>query len=141
MGGSFIGGILMLKLGISRSLWIFGALQALSTAGFAVLARMGHNIPMLAYVIGFENLTSGMGTAAYAAFMASITNKKFTATQYALLTSLMGVPRVVASSGTGFLAEAMGWTGFFIFCTLIATPGMLLLFKFAPWPTKGLGKK
>jgi MFS transporter, PAT family, beta-lactamase induction signal transducer AmpG len=133
IGGGFLGGILMIRLGINKSLWIFGALQALSTAGFAVLAQIGHSIPMLAFVIGFENLTSGMGTAAYAAFMASITNKKFTATQYALLTSLMGIPRVVASSGTGFLAETMGWTGFFAFCTLIAIPGMLILLKFATW--------
>ncbi|MGD9364053.1 MAG: AmpG family muropeptide MFS transporter [Desulfobacteraceae bacterium] len=136
ISGGFIGGLLMLKLGINKSLWIFGVLQAVSTAGFAVLARMGHNISMLAVVIGFENLSSGMGTAAYAAFMASITNKKFTATQYALLTSLMGIPRVVASSGTGFMAQFMGWTGFFIFCTLIAVPGMLLLLKFAPWQAK-----
>jgi PAT family beta-lactamase induction signal transducer AmpG len=136
LGGSFIGGVLMLRLGINRCLWIFGLLQAVSTAGFAILAQMGHNLTMLAFVIGFENFTSGMGTAAYAAFMASITNKKFTATQYALLTSLMGIPRVVASSGTGFLAEALGWTGFFVFCTLIAAPGMLLLLKFAPWRLK-----
>ena len=81
----------------------------------------------------FEVSITTMGTAAYAAFMASITNKKFTATQYALLTSLMGIPRVVASSGTGFMAKSMGWTSFFIFCTLIAIPGMLLLLKFAPW--------
>ena len=136
LGGSFLGGLLMLRLGINRCLWIFGLLQAVSTAGFAVLAQMGHHLSMLAFVIGFENFTSGMGTAAYAAFMASITNKKFTATQYALLTSLMGIPRVVAASGTGFLAEALGWTGFFVFCTLIAAPGMLLLLKFAPWRMK-----
>jgi PAT family beta-lactamase induction signal transducer AmpG len=74
-----------------------------------------------------------MGTSAYAAFMASITNKKFTATQYALLTSLMGIPRVVAASATGILAELFGWIGFFLFCTLIAIPGMLLLLRFAPW--------
>jgi PAT family beta-lactamase induction signal transducer AmpG len=126
----------MLRLGINKCLWIFGLLQAVSTAGFAILAQIGHHLPMLAFVIGFENFTSGMGTAAYAAFMASITNKKFTATQYALLTSLMGIPRVVVSSGTGFLAEALGWTGFFVLCTLIAAPGMLLLLKFAPWRIK-----
>jgi len=136
MGGSLLGGIVMLRIGISRSLWIFGVLQAVSTAGFAVLSLIGHQVSALAAVIAFENLSAGMGTAAYAAFMASITNKKFTATQYALLTSLMGVPRVVASAGTGYLAENMGWTGFFIFCTLIAIPGMLLLFKFAPWNSK-----
>jgi PAT family beta-lactamase induction signal transducer AmpG len=136
LGGSLLGGIVMLRIGISRSLWIFGVLQAVSTAGFAVLSLIGHQISALAAVIAFENLSAGMGTAAYAAFMASITNKKFTATQYALLTSLMGVPRVVASAGTGYLAENMGWTGFFIFCTLIAIPGMLLLLKCAPWNSK-----
>jgi len=136
MGGSLLGGIIMLRIGISRSLWIFGVLQAVSTAGFAVLSLIGHQVSALAAVIAFENLSAGMGTAAYAGFMASITNKKFTATQYALLTSLMGVPRVVASAGTGYLAENMGWTGFFIFCTFIAVPGMLLLVKFAPWNSK-----
>ena len=136
MGGSLLGGIIMLRIGINRSLWIFGVLQAVSTAGFAVLSVISHQISALAAVIAFENLSAGMGTAAYAGFMASITNKKFTATQYALLTSLMGVPRVVASAGTGYLAENLGWSGFFIFCTLIAIPGMLLLLKFAPWNSK-----
>ncbi len=131
--GSLIGGGLMLRLGINRSLWVFGFLQAISTAGFAILARIGHSIPALSSVIAFENLSAGMGTAAYVAFMAGITNKKFTATQYALLTSLMGVPRVLASAPTGFLAQNIGWEGFFILCTLIAIPGMLLLVKFAPW--------
>ncbi len=134
--GSLTGGVLMLKLGINRSLWVFGVLQAVSTAGFALLSRIGHNIPALSGVIAFENLSSGMGTAAYVAFMASITNKKFTATQYALLSSLMGVPRVMASAPTGLLAENMGWFGFFIMCALIAIPGMLLLFRFAPWNEK-----
>ena len=138
--GGLVGGIIMLRLGINRSLWIFGFLQAASTAGFALLARIGHSIPALSGVIAFENLSSGMGTAAYAGFMASITNKKFTATQYALLTSLMGVPRVIASAGTGFLAKNFGWTSFFIFCTLIAIPGMLLLFKFAPWSSEASAK-
>lgn len=133
LGGSLAGGLIMLYIGINRSLWIFGIFQALSTAGFAVLARIGYSIPALSGVIAFENFSSGMGTAAYSAFMASITNKKFTATQYALLSSLMGVPRVIASAPTGFLAEHAGWELFFVACTLIAIPGMLLLFKFAPW--------
>lgn len=133
IAGSLIGGVVMIRLGINRSLWIFGFLQGISTAGFAVLARIGHSIPALSAVIAFENLSGGMGTAAYVAFMASITNKKFTATQYALLSSLMGIPRVMASAPTGFLAKNMGWEVFFIACALIAIPGMLLLFKFAPW--------
>jgi PAT family beta-lactamase induction signal transducer AmpG len=133
IGGSLVGGIMMLRLGINRSLWIFGFLQAISTAGFALLARIGHSIPALSGVIAFENLSAGMGTAAFVAFMASITNKRFTATQYALLTSLMGVPRVMASAPTGFLAKHLGWENFFIACTLMAIPGMLLLLKFASW--------
>ena len=78
IAGGLFGGIIMIRLGINRSLWIFGFLQAISTACFAILARVGHSVPTLSWVIGFENLSSGMGTAAYAAFMASITNKKFT---------------------------------------------------------------
>jgi PAT family beta-lactamase induction signal transducer AmpG len=140
LAGAALGGLLLLKLGISRGLWIFGILQALSTAGFAVLARIGYNISMLAGVIAFENLSSGMGTAAFVAFMASITNKKFTATQYALLTSLMGLPRALASSVTGVVAKNFGWENFFILCTLIAIPGMLLLLKFAPWNSKVPGE-
>ena len=139
LAGSLAGGVIMLKLGINRSLWIFGILQATSTAGFALLARIGHSIPALSGVIAFENFTSGMGTAAFVAFMASITNKKFTATQYALLSSLMGVPRVMASAPTGFMAKHIGWEGFFIFCTFIAIPGLLLLMKFAPWTIKKKG--
>ncbi|MCD6295796.1 MAG: AmpG family muropeptide MFS transporter [Deltaproteobacteria bacterium] len=133
IAGALIGGVLMLRLGINRSLWVFGFLQAISTACFAILARIGYSVAVLSGVIAFENLSSGMGTAAYAAFMASITNKKFTATQYALLTSLMGIPRVIASAPTGFLAKNLGWENFFIACTVIAVPGMLLLLKFAPW--------
>ncbi len=131
--GSFMGGVIILRVGINRSLWIFGFLQMFSTAGFALLAKAGHNIGLLSGVICFENLSAGMGTAAFVAFMAAMTNKKFTATQYALLSSLMGVPRVLISSSTGFLAEGMGWFSFFILCTLIALPGMVMLVKFAPW--------
>ena len=136
IAGGLAGGISMLRLGINRSLWVFGFLQAASTAGFALLANIGYSVTWLSAVIAFENLSSGMGTAAYAAFMASITNKKFTATQYALLTSMMGIPRVLASAPTGFLAKNVGWETFFIACTLIAIPGMLLLLKFAPWNSK-----
>jgi PAT family beta-lactamase induction signal transducer AmpG len=134
--GGLVGGVFMLRFGINRSLWVFGFLQAISTAGFALLARAGHSIPVLSGVIAFENLSSGMGTAAYVAFMASITNKKFTATQYALLSSLMGIPRVLASAPTGFFAKNLGWSSFFISCTLIAIPGMLILLKFSPWGSK-----
>lgn len=135
--GGLAGGVTMLKLGIARSLWLFGFLQAASILGFALLAAVGNSIPLLAGVVALENLGVGTGTAAFLAYMASITNKKFTATQYALLSSFMGAPRVFASSATGFLAKHLGWEGFFLFCTAMAIPGILLLFKIAPWPKKG----
>jgi PAT family beta-lactamase induction signal transducer AmpG len=125
--GGLVGGVLIFRLGIYRSLWSFGILQGVSTAGFALLALIGNSVSGLAAVIAFENFSSGLGTAAYMAFMASLTNKKFTATQYALLTSLMGVPRVIAATPTGYMAEWMGWVSFFLFCVLIAVPGLLLL--------------
>ncbi|MDW7773865.1 MAG: AmpG family muropeptide MFS transporter [Desulfobulbaceae bacterium] len=125
--GGLLGGILIMKMGIRNALWGFGILQAVSTAGFSVLAMVGSNVKLLAAVIAFENLSGGMGTAAYVAYMASLTNKKFTATQYALLSSLMGVPRVLASAPTGFMAESLGWISFFILCTIVAVPGLVLL--------------
>jgi PAT family beta-lactamase induction signal transducer AmpG len=133
IAGAIGGGILMLRLGIHRSLWVFGVLQAVSTAGFAVLARIGCSLPALSGVIAFESVTSGMGTSAFVAYMASLTNKKFTATQYALLTSIMGLPRVLASAPTGFAVKHLGWEWFFILCTLAAVPGLLVLARFAPW--------
>jgi PAT family beta-lactamase induction signal transducer AmpG len=131
--GGLAGGVFMLRTGIYRALWYFGILQAVSTAGFALLALVGPSLAALAGVIAFENLSGGMGTAAYVGFMASLTNKRFTATQYALLSSLMGVPRVLASAPTGFMAEGLGWVGFFVVCTLIAAPGLVILRRAQRW--------
>ena len=125
--GGLLGGLMVMRIGIYRALWIFGILQGVSTAGFAVLAQIGASVPGLALVITFENLSGGMGTAAYIAYMASLTNRRFTATQYALLSSLMGIPRVIAAAPTGYLADAMGWTLFFLLCALVALPGLLLI--------------
>jgi PAT family beta-lactamase induction signal transducer AmpG len=136
IAGAIAGGLLILRLGIHRSLWVFGVLQAVSTAGFAVLARAGCSLPVLSGVIAFESITGGMGTSAFVAFMASLTNKKFTATQYALLTSIMGLPRVLASAPTGLAAKQLGWEWFFLLCTLAAIPGMLVLPRVAPWRTQ-----
>lgn len=136
IAGGLLGGVLILRLKIYRSLWLFGILQAVSTAGFAALVFTGASNAVLAAVIAFENLSGGMGTAVYVAFMASLTNKKFTATQYALLSSLMGVPRVLAATPTGWLAEQLGWVGFFVFCALIAIPGLVLLLRFRGWLEK-----
>ncbi len=125
--GGLLAGLVVYRWGIIPSLFIFGLLQMISTAGFAILAIIGNHLPTLTAVIAFENLTGGMGTTAFVAFMASLTDKRFTATQYALLSSFMGIPRVLAGSITGVLATWLGWTGFFILCTVLAIPGLLLI--------------
>jgi MFS transporter, PAT family, beta-lactamase induction signal transducer AmpG len=125
--GGIIGGAMMLRFNIKWSLVTFGILQAVSTLGFSILPSLPQGFYSLAAIIAFENLASGMGTAAYAAYMASLTNKQFTATQYALLTALMGVPRVILASPTGWMSKVMGWEMFFVVCTVVALPGMLLL--------------
>lgn len=125
--GGLAGGLIILRVGVVRALWGFGILQGLSTAAFAWLAVTGHSVPWLAAVIAFENFSSGLGTAAYVAFMANLTNRRFTATQYALLSSLMGVPRVFAAAPTGWLAEQLGWAPFFLGCALAALPGLMIL--------------
>jgi len=131
--GGLLGGIIMLKIGVFRSLWIFGILQAISTFGFSVQALYGNSLTLLTGVIAFENLSSGMGTAAYAGYMAALCDRRYTATQYALLSSLMGVPRVFLGSSSGYLAKQMGWSSYFLFCTLIAIPGLLFLFRVKRW--------
>ena len=127
IAGGMLAGLVVYRWGIIPSLLIFGLLQMISTAGFAVLAIVGNHLPTLTAVIAFENLTGGMGTTAFVAFMASLTDKRFTATQYALLSSFMGIPRVLAGSITGVLATWLGWAGFFILCTLLAIPGLMLI--------------
>ncbi len=129
MAGAFIGGALMLRMSIKKALFFFGILQIISTSGFALLSILGKNIIALTCVISFENISAGMGTAAFVAFMARITNKKFTATQYSILTAFMGIPRVIASSLTGYLAISIGWFYFFILCTIIGLPGLIIIFK------------
>lgn len=128
LGGLF-GGVLIMRLKLYRSLWLFGILQSISLLLFSLLAYLGTNLSVLALAVGAENFTSGMASAAYVAFMASQTDKRFTATQYALLTSLMGVPRVIFGASTGVLADALGWSHYFIACTIFTIPGLLILFK------------
>lgn len=125
--GGTLGGIWIMRIGLNRALWIFGLGQMISTFGFAVLAMVPPSAGALATVVVVENFTAGLGTAAFVGFMAALTDKRFTATQYALLSSLMGVPRVLAAAPTGWMAASMGWVGFFVFCALIAIPGLLLL--------------
>jgi PAT family beta-lactamase induction signal transducer AmpG len=135
VAGGILGGIWMIQLGINRSLWLFGLVQMVAILGFAWLAVVGHDVLVLALVIGFEAFGVGLGTAAFVAYIAQTTHPLYTATQFALFTSLAAVPRTVANAGTGFMVERMGWFHFFIACFLLAIPGMLLLHKIAPWHT------
>ena len=140
-GGALVGGSIMVRLGIARSLWVFGILQALSTGLFACLVIpdhasgfwLDHRQFILGAVVGFEFFATGMGQAAYATYMALQTHTRFTATQYALLTSLMAVPGVMAASVTGFMAQQLGWIAFYLICAAMALPGIFLLLKIAPW--------
>ncbi len=128
-GGSIAGGLLMLRMKIRNALFIFGVFQAISTAALALLLTLPHHVASLGSLIAFENFTAGLGTAAFSTLIARLTNKKFTATQYALLTSAMGVPRYLSGAPTGYLVESLGWSMFFIFCGLIAIPGIFLSLK------------
>ena len=131
--GGITGGLLMIKIGINRGLWLFGFVQIASILGFALLARSDHSLWLLGAVIAFEYLGVGLGAAAFVAFIARSTSRAHTATQLALLTALTALPRSFASATTGVLVEKVGWESFFYLCAIIAIPGMLLLFKVAPW--------
>jgi PAT family beta-lactamase induction signal transducer AmpG len=136
IAGSIIGGIAMLKLSINRALWIFGFVQLVTILGYAWLSVIGHDTSALFVVVSAEYLGVGLGTVALTAYIARETSRAFTATQFALFTSFMAVPRTFANASTGFLIEAMGYTSFFLLCTAVAVPGMLMLFKVAPWREK-----
>ena len=138
--GGMLGGLWMVRIGINRALWLFGVVQVLAIFGFAWLASVGHHneitsveLAQLAIVIGLEALGVGLGTVAFVAFIARTTHPAYTATQFALFTSLMAVPRTFANAATGWLVEGLGWTGFFYLCAVLAIPGMVLLVKVAPW--------
>ena len=131
--GTLAGGAYVARAGMLSSLWLFGILQSVSTLAFLALARLGHHYPMMVAAIGLENLCSGMGTAAYAAFLMSLCDKRFTATQYALLTSLMALSRVIVGAPTGYLAKTFGWEAYFLISMLAAVPGLLLLLRYERW--------
>lgn len=128
MVGLFIGGITIYKIGILRSLWIFGILQALSTAAFALITYTGPEKWALTFAVIFEDITAGMGSSAFIAYLASITNKNYTATQFAVLSSIATLGRNFFSGFSGIMVKEFGWEWFFYSCALIALPGMCLLY-------------
>ena len=140
--GGILGGVIMLKTGINKALWYFGFSQLITILGFVILAHEGigsdtaPSVFLLAFVIIAECLGAGLGTSAFVAFLSAQTNKSYAATQFALLTSLSAVPRTFCNATTGYIVEFMGWENFFIFCTVLAIPGMLLLLKVAPFKSE-----
>ena len=136
IAGGILGGIVMLKVSINRALWLFGFVQIGTILPYIWLSQAGHTLAGLFVVVSGEYLGVGLGAIALTAYMARETSKAFTATQFALFTSFMLIPRSVANATTGFIVEAVGWTVFYLICTVIAIPGMLMLFKVAPWNEK-----
>lgn len=131
IAGSFIGGWMVARLGLMRSLWICGIGHGLTNLMFWVQAKMGADITVLALGISLENITGGMGTAAFVAYISSLTNIRFTATQYALLSSFSAFGRTWLSTPAGWFAEKLGWEWFFILATLLAIPGLVVLWWLA----------
>jgi MFS transporter, PAT family, beta-lactamase induction signal transducer AmpG len=125
--GTLAGGLVVARFGIMRALLLGGILQALGILLFAVLAVKGHDMVWLTVAIGGDNFVSGLGSAAFVAYLSALCNVAFTATQYALLTSFMAVGRTLLSSGSGWLSQQLGWTDFFIVSTGLAIPGLVLL--------------
>jgi MFS transporter, PAT family, beta-lactamase induction signal transducer AmpG len=131
LAGGLLGGTLINARGILPALWICGLLQMLSNLMFAAQAHVGHSVPFLFLTIGLENLAGGMATAAFVAYLSSLCNQHYTATQYALLTSFMAQTRTLLASGAGVLAASMDWVSFFLFTTVAAAPGLLVLWWLA----------
>jgi PAT family beta-lactamase induction signal transducer AmpG len=133
IAGGTLGGIVMLKISINRALWLFGFVQLLTIFPYVWLSQAGHTLVGLFVVVSGEYLGVGLGAIALIAYMARETSRAFTATQFALFSSFIAVPRTIANASTGFIVEAIGWTQFYLLCALVAIPGMLLLLKVAPW--------
>lgn len=125
--GFFLGGIAIYYIGIYRCLWIFGILQAVSTASFAMLMHTGAQAWALAFVVVFEDIATSMASAAFVAFLAAICNRRYTATQYAVLSSIATLGRNFFAGFSGDMVKHMGWDYFFYACALIAIPGLILL--------------
>jgi PAT family beta-lactamase induction signal transducer AmpG len=129
IAGATIGGAMMVRLRLFRSLLIFGILQAISNLSFMALAWVGKSYGMLMFAVAFENMSGGMGTAAFVSLLMAMCNHKYTATQYALLSSLAALGRIFISPTSGYLVESIGWANFFLATFFVALPGLWLLWR------------
>jgi PAT family beta-lactamase induction signal transducer AmpG len=137
--GGLAGGAILSKIGINRSLWVFGGLQAVSNLAYFSLALVGRSYPLMVLTVNIENFCAGLGTAGFLGFLMSLCNPRFSATQYALLSSLVAVSREVFASPGGAIAQSTGWPLFFFLTFLVALPGLFLLPVFAPWNPRPVG--
>jgi MFS transporter, PAT family, beta-lactamase induction signal transducer AmpG len=131
--GTFLGGLWTTSLGVGRALWVFGVLQAVSNLGYAVLAEAGPNRPLMYAAMAIEAGTTGMGTGAFSVLLLRLTQRRFSATQYALFSSIFALGRTVSGPPAGAMVDAIGWRDFYLLTVLTAIPGMVMLQRFAPW--------
>ena len=127
--GATLGGTLMVKLGLFRSLLIFGIFQAISILSFVLLALVGKSYAFMIVAVALENFTAGMGTTAFLSLLMGLCNQRFSATQYALLSSLASLGRIFIAPTSGYVAESTGWPAFFFISALSGIPGLLLLWR------------
>ena len=139
--GGLLGGGLMFRLGICRAMIVFGIAQAASSLSYMLLARLGHHYAMMVTAISVENLCGGMANAAFTAFMMSLCDKRFTATQFALITSFMAQSRYVAGAPSGYLAQSLGWPTFFFVCAFTGIPALVMLWRAKNWPLPSEGQE
>jgi len=136
--GGLLGGLILTKVSLRKALFCFGLLQAGSILGFWAIARTGPSLGMLVVANALENLAYGMGGSAFAALLMASCNRAYTGTQYALFSSLMALPRTLFAGGTGWMAERLGWSSYFLVCVAAALPGLLLLARYERWgPPEG----
>jgi PAT family beta-lactamase induction signal transducer AmpG len=131
--GTFLGGLLTNSLGLGRALWVFGFFQIFSNLGYALVAQVGPNKAVMYGAVAFELGSTGLGSGAFGVLLLRLTQKRFSATQFALLSSLFSISRVLAGPPAGLLADAIGWRDFFILTIFTGIPGMLMLHRFVPW--------
>lgn len=125
--GGIVGGTLVMRIGINKSLILCGILTGVSNLFYAYLAQIGKSTDWLIITISFENLSGGMASAVFVAYMSGLCNIAFTATQYSVLTSFMSISRDVVASTSGVMVETIGWVNFFVVTSLMVIPSLLLL--------------
>jgi PAT family beta-lactamase induction signal transducer AmpG len=133
LGGTFVGGLLTSRMGLGRALWVFGIIQSVAHLGYAAVAEVGVNRPLMWCAQALEMGTGGMATGAFSVFLLRLTQKRFSATQYALFSSLFALPRILSGPVAGVLADTLHWRNFFILSVFTGIPGLWMLQRFVPW--------